>query len=152
LYIGAIDFYCKNGMIIGEHDVYYHRHTSGLKLTDVVKVVRGAIDVFYKQADIWRAWRNRKLTDAEVADFVHNHAGFSERRASAIMRQWAYESGVRGDNVWALYSALTYYASHNAGEFALRDTKEDHAAATLTKRELEVRKIIMSDEFKKLAA
>jgi hypothetical protein len=28
--VGAINFFCTNGMITGEHDVVYRRHTSGL--------------------------------------------------------------------------------------------------------------------------
>ncbi|NJL54618.1 DUF932 domain-containing protein [bacterium] len=150
LYVGAIDSFCTNGSIFGEYDIYYHKHTSGLKITDITKRVNSAVDVFYAQAETWKQWRRIEIRDGDVLKFLNAH--FSERRASALMRQWAYESDRRGRNVWALYSALTYYSSHNKGEFAMRETGTDHQAATMVKREMEVRKVIGSDDWKALAA
>ena len=54
--------------------------------------------------------------------------------------------------MWALRSALTFYASHDSANFSLRDTGNDHNASTLYSREEEVRKVVNSNEFKALAA
>ena len=152
LIVGAIEWYCSNGMIVGEYDIFYHRHTSGLTLDKIDVRIRSALDLFFKSEDMLQRWYKRTITDAEALEFLTEHSGFSKRKAESLFRQWLLESAQRGKNVWALYSALTYYSSHNAGEFIMRDTKSDHQAATMVKREREVRDIIVTSAWQQLAA
>ncbi len=150
LYTGAIDFFCTNGMIGGQFDCMYARHTKGLRIADVTHRVRRAIDVFYKQADIWRGWHARVITDQQAQDFFE--AIYSYRLANKLLRQYFIEQKVHGPNIWALYSAMTYYASHDEGEFVTRKTGTDHSAVTLLKREEQVQHTVASDAWSALAA
>ena len=152
LIVGAIEWYCTNGMVIGEYDIFYHRHTRGLTLDKINVRIKSAIDIFFKYGETMTKWYKRTITDAEALEFLTEHSGFSQRKAEAMFRQWLLESEQRGKNVWALYSALTYYSSHNTGEFTMRDTKSDHQAATMVKREREVRDIVSSSHWTTLAA
>lgn len=150
---GAIDFYCTNGMIRGEFDQLVQRHTSAAStmLPRLADRLKASIDVFWKQADALRKWAKIETT-GQIAEEVIAKFGFSESRVKAIRIRFEYEAAKRGPTVWALYSALTYYASHNSDDFGVRDTGRDNVAATLQKRELEVFRLTNSNEWRALAA
>lgn len=150
LYSGAIDFFCTNGMIGGQYDCIYARHTKGLRIGNVTERVRRSIDVFYKQAAIWHRWYDKKITNDEALAFFNDR--FSGRLAKRLFRQYLIESEAHGTTMWALYSTMTYYASHDEGQFLLRDTGKDHGASSMLKREEQVRKVVDSDTFARLAA
>ncbi len=150
LYTGAIDFFCTNGMIGGQFDCMYARHTKGLQITDVTDRVRRSIDVFYKQADIWRGWRNQLVSEQQAKEFFEDM--FSDRLAIKLYRQFLIDRQIHGHNMWALYSAMTYYASHDEGQFETRNTGVDHSAVTLLKREEQVQRTVASDAWSALAA
>ena len=61
------------------------------------------------------------------------------------------ETPNHGNTVWAVYSALTYFASHDSGDFSVRDTGNDHANATLIKREEDVADWVKSAPWLRLA-
>ncbi len=150
LYMGAIDFFCTNGMIGGQFDCVYARHTKGLQISNITDRIRRAIDVFYKQADIWRGWRGKTITELQAMEFFE--AKFSERLAKKLWHQYLIDVHVHGPNMWALYSAMTYYASHDEGQFETRKTGVDHSAVTMLKREEQVQRTIASDAWSALAA
>ena len=150
---GAIDFYCSNGCIRGDFDQSIQRHTSTqeIVLPRMIDKLKASIDVFWRHADILRAWAKKEISD-ETAELVILKFGFSESRSKAILARFRYEAEIRGRTVWALYSALTYYATHNDDMFSIRSTGSDNVAATLQKRELEVFKITNSNEWRQLVA
>ena len=67
---------------------------------------------------------------------------------------YSQEAGVRGRNVWALYSAFTNYATYadERNGFTLRNTGHDTNAVTMFNREQEVSKWIDTPEFNQLIA
>jgi len=150
LYIGAIDFFCTNGTVSGKLDCMYARHTKGLRIADITRRVRRGIDVFYSNAATWMQWYGRTLDVGEVKAFLEDK--YSERLAEKLMRQYRIEVHIHGANMWALYSALTYYATHDEGDFATRKTGVDHSAVTLLKREEVVQSVVASDAWTRLAA
>ncbi len=150
LYTGAIDFFCTNGMISGKYDCMYARHTKGLRITDITKRVRRSIDVFYSNAATWMQWYGKRITDEEVEAFLNDR--YSELLAKKLLRQYRIEVQSHGPNMWALYSTMTYYATHDEGDFTTRKTGVDHSAVTLLKREEVVQAVIASDAWLRLAA
>lgn len=149
LFSGAIDFFCTNGMIGGQFDAGYHRHTKNLQISHIVEKIRRSVDVFYKQADIWRKWMGKTISKDDAEQFLKEIV--SERLAAKLLRQYLIEAESHGFTVWALYSAMTYYATHNEGEFEVRKTDNDHTATTLLKRETDVADWTQTDAFKQLA-
>lgn len=149
---GAIDFFCTNGMIRGEYVSQYAKHTSGLKIEKFADYVRGAVTVFWKDRDFWSQLRGAAIRDDnKVSKWLIEQ--FGERNGARLMHQYMIERGSRGgSNLWALYSALTHYSSHSDGAFQLRKTVNDHEAATMLKREQDVRRAVESEAFKELAA
>ena len=62
------------------------------------------------------------------------------------------ESQERGQTVWALRSALTYYASHNSTAFGVRNTGTDSEAAVLYGRENEISSLFAGASWRELLA
>jgi len=155
--IGAIDFFCMNGMIIGIADKKVRRHTSGLDVTALSGYITGNLKLFEESAKMWCEWCKRDLPDETVSTFFEGlvrNDYLSERLSRALFTRYLREKSDRGSTLWALASALTFYASHDSEEdgFSTRTTTRDHVAATMMNREEQVRKIIRSEHFQTLAA
>lgn len=151
LHAGAIDMFCTNGMILGDFTSEYAKHTSGVKINRFKETVEMAADVFWKNKGTWRMLRDTVIKADKVEEWLKEQ--FSERLGLKLFHAYLIEQRVRGgNNMWALYSTLTRYASHATGDFTLRETKNDHAAASMLKREQDVHKIWQSESFRELAA
>ncbi len=151
-YSGAIDFFCTNGMVSGVFDLVAKRHTSGLQVPALTTRLEKSVDIFYQQAEQWKHWVGKEITDGEAKVAFEAMPGVSERRVAQLLRQFRIECETHGRTVWALYSAATYYSSHNEGEFRIRDTGKDSQATTLNNRELQVRSWTATQDFQRIAA
>lgn len=151
-YSGAIDFFCENGMVSGVFDMTVRRHTAGLTIPRLTGRLRKSIDIFYKQADTYKHWVGKVISDEDAQECFKAMPSVSERRVEQLMRQFHIECLSHGRTVWALYSAATFYSSFSGGEFAVRETGTDHTAATLMNRERQVRSWLNTDEFERIAA
>ena len=151
-YNGAIDFFCFNGLVMGTFDMVVQRHTSGFSIPKFGDRVRAAIDIFFKQSETFGQWVGKDISDEEAQTVYEAIPSVSERRVQQLMRQFRIDCQTHGRTVWALYSAATYYASHTDGEFKVRDTKNDHTAATMINRERDILNWTNTDEFKRIAA
>ncbi len=155
--IGAIDFFCMNGMIIGIADKKVRRHTSGLDVTMLSSYITGNLSLFEKSAKQWCYWAKQGLSDFDAQELFKELVDgqyLSERLAHKLYTRFLREKADRGGTLWAFTSALTYYSSHDDDleGFAVRKTDKDHKAATMMQREEQVRKIIRSEPFQRLAA
>jgi hypothetical protein len=149
---GAIDFFCLNGMVTGSYDMIVKRHTSGLSVPTLTDRLRSSIDIFYKQADTWKKWVGKEICDEDAEECFKAMPNVSERRVQQLMRQFQIEMLSHGRTVWALYSAATFYASSDKGDFSIRETNSDHKALTLMNREQQVRSWLNTDDFMRIAA
>lgn len=145
---GAIEFYCANGMVRGEYEQAYHRHTQGLRIDRLGQVLRHSIDAFWSGADELRRWTQTLVTREQTMNLFHELAN-TERLYDALMGQWAIERDERGSNAYSVYSAMTFYASHNDGDFASR-AQEDTVAFNMVHRETSVAKWIESPQWRAL--
>lgn len=147
---GAIEFFCTNGCISGAYESNYARHTSGLVVQGFATNINAALDRFVKDAAIWKRW-----VETPVKYFVAIELFKTLISNKTLQRnltdQYTQESDVRGPNLWSVYSAMTYFASHNEGNFKTRNQGEmAGAASTMFKRELAVRSWVNSEAFKEL--
>jgi hypothetical protein len=71
-----------------------------------------------------------------------------------MFQLYKQEQSSRGDNVFALYSAFTNYASYadDRNGFSLKNTGNDTQSVSMWQREHEVAKWVSSNEFERLAA
>lgn len=152
LLAGAIDFFCTNGVVIGDYTSTYAKHTKGLELSKFSQAVEGSVHVFWKNRELFEELGRRKvLNDDHVQKWFEDR--FGERLGARLHRQYLIEAATRGRTLWAVFSAMTYYASHTEGQFGVRNTGNDHTAATLFSREQQVRRIMQDrDTLFQLAA
>lgn len=150
LYYGAIDFFCTNGVICGTFTSEYRRHTKGLEIAGLAKGLDDALLQFDVMASKLSSWANVKVTNQQAMNLLRAIAS-SPRQFEKLNEQWLEERENRGDNKFALYSALTYYSSHSEGNFKVRENEEhDSFANVMHERELRVASWAEHKEFKEL--
>ena len=153
VYFGAIDFFCTNGMIRGEHDKVRRKNSSMFSMDRFVRDLRESTQSFYAQSERLQQWANKPLFVGDVKDMLERLLK-SDRVADKMFALYNQEASVRGQNVWALYSAFTNYASYadERNGFNLRNTGKDTESVTMFSREHKVSQWIESKPFKELIA
>ena len=151
IHAGAIEFFCTNGMISGEFESTYRKHTSGLEMSGIARTIERALKAFVDSQTKWRRWAETPVKHAAAMELFKELAN-SDRLCENLSQQYMRETDTRGNNLWSVYSALTYYASHADGDFKLRATTEtqDSVVSTMLNRELNVSKWIESPAWQKL--
>ena len=152
-FFGAIDFFCTNGMIRGEHDKIRRKNTANFTMDRFIRDLREATQSFYAQSERLQGWANKPLYVGDVKAMLETLLK-SDRMADKMFSLYNQEASVRGQNVWALYSAFTNYASHadERNGFNLRNTGKDTGAVSMFQRENKVSQWIESKPFKELIA
>lgn len=150
---GAIDFFCTNGQIRGEHDKVRRKNTSGFDLDTFIGQLNRSKQDFYAQSERLQGWANKPLVYTNVRDMLHSLLK-SEKVGDKMLGLYAQEANVRGHNAWALYSAFTNYATYadDRNGFKLRNTGGDTEAVNMFQREAKVAQWIESKQFKELLA
>jgi len=153
VFFGAIDFFCTNGMIRGEHDKIRRKNTSNFSMDRFIRDLRESTQSFYAQSKRLQGWANKPLFVGDVKSMLESLLK-SDRMTEKMFGLYNQEASVRGQNVWALYSAFTNYASYadERNGFNLRDTGKDTNAVSMFTREHKVSQWIESKQFKELIA
>jgi len=147
---GAIDGFCSNGMIFGSYDLFGRRHTKGFNQKDLSDFVGNSFVLFQEKITELRRETFAPIGLTQAEEFLKKN--FSDRRAAQLLERFAVEAQERGATVWALRSALTYYASHNSSQFAVRNTGQDSSAAVLYGRENEIASLFVGAGWRELLA
>ena len=152
-YFGAIDFFCTNGMIRGEHDKVRRKNTANFSMARFIRDLRESTQSFYAQSERLQGWANKPLYVGDVKSMLETLLK-SDRTAEKMLNLYNQEASVRGQNVWALYSAFTNYASYadDRNGFTLRNTGKDTNAVSMFQRESKVSQWIDSKPFRELIA
>ena len=152
-FFGAIDFFCTNGMIRGEHDKIRRKNSANFSMDRFIRDLRESTQSFYAQSERLQGWANKPLYVGDVKSMLESLLK-SDRTAEKMLNLYNQEAGVRGQNVWALYSAFTNYATYadDRNGFTLRNTGKDTNAVSMFQREAKVAQWIDSKQFKELIA
>ena len=153
VFFGAIDFFCTNGMIRGEHDKVRRKNTTNFNMFSFINELKDANSDFYKQAEQLQAWANTSTKHIDMKTMLESVIK-SERKAEKMYSLYNTEASTRGHNAFALYSAFTNYASYadERNGFSLRNTGNDTNSVSMWLREQEVTKWVSSPQFKELVA
>jgi hypothetical protein len=148
---GAIDFFCTNGMVRGEHDKVKRKNTSGFDLDLFGEQVQKSNNDFKDYHQQIQRWANKSLFVGDVKAMLES---LDKGKSEGLFQLYNQEAGVRGNNAFALYSAFTNYASYadERNGFKLRNTGKDTAAKNMWEREEKVTRWIESKQFKELLA
>jgi len=148
---GAIDFFCTNGQVRGEHDKVRRKNTSGFNLGTFIDQLNRSKQDFYTQSERLQAWADKPLYADNVKSMLESLDKGKSKRMFELYNQ---EASVRGNNVFALYSAFTNYATYadERNGFKLRNTGKDTDAVSMWEREEKVTRWVDSKQFKELLA
>jgi hypothetical protein len=153
VYYGAIDFFCTNGMILGDYDKIKRKNTSNFDLGRFIAELEHTISDFNSTADMYHSWASKTLYTLDVKAMLETV--MSGKNAEKMLSLYNHETVTRGRNAWALYSAFTSYANPlniDSNGFPLRRTGNDTQAQSLWKREQDVAKWINTPQFRELVA
>jgi len=150
---GAIDFFCLNGQITGDHNKVMRKNTSNFSLDRFITELHRSQQDFTAQAEQMQRWANTSLMHVDVKAMLEGIMK-SDRKSEKMYGLYNQEVAVRGRNLWALYSAFTNYATYadERNGFALRNTGSDTQSKSLFMREVEVANWIKSPQFTAVAA
>jgi len=151
-YGGAIDFFCTNGMILGNYDVTRRRHTKNFNVDGFISAFDNSIERHQDIVMQYQRWADKKIynTDKVVRLFRKLTTGSEQEPkkknglSGKLLAQYIDEADVRGNNVFSLVSAMTHYASHDDDRFPLRSNSDSDS---LFKRQETVHKWLNSNAF-----
>ena len=170
LQAGAEDLFCTNGCTSAELMATAFGHTASFNPAQVKPFIEKQVEYYELKVKTWQQWANKEInydqafkvlqdnypaSDSEIkrAEKKGFTAGEAKSRKTAqMMEQFEKEAEQRGSTVWALYSALTHYASHSTGSFTVKNSaNRDNVETTLIQREREVNNVTASESFLELA-
>ena len=151
-YGGAIDFFCTNGMILGNYDVTRRRHTKNFNVDGFISAFDNSIERHQDIVMQYQRWADKKIynTDKVVRLFRKLTTGSEQEPkkknglSGKLLAQYIDEADVRGNNVFSLVSAMTHYASHDDDRFPLRSNSDSDS---LFERQETVHKWLNSNAF-----
>ena len=146
LLTGAIDFFCSNGMIIGQSEKQARKHTSKLEVTGLDAWLTASVDLFAAHGKRIERYTHTPIDltkEDALFDYLVEKGLLSSKRARDAMTGMHRERNIRAgrDNrptLWHLYSTLTDWASHSE----VRDTGNDHTANTRIQRTKHAEQVI----------
>ncbi len=149
VFFGAIDFFCTNGLITGKYDKIRKKNTKNFSLENFEKELHMKDIQFEEQMG-----RLQRMADASlegkysmVEDVVKSM--MADKPAEKMLDLYRQELPVRGNNVFALFSAMTNFSSYadERNGFKLRASDNDNAAITMWTRQQTVAQWTSSKEW-----
>jgi len=160
---GCYDLVCLNGLVLGEFEQATGRHTAGINIARLGAFIADGITGYKNNIRAIKNMAASPLTKQQAHQWLLDNVGCKagegnektlNRLGESLYNQFKYEATSaefnRGFNVFALHSALTYYASHNDADsgFTVRASgSSDNEAKSLDKRGEKVRRLISRDSF-----
>jgi len=140
--VGLMDFFCENFEMGGEWELFRRRHTSGFRLDDFVSPQSNYISSFEQMRLKHDHQINTSCDDVAVIKYLEHNPSWTRkvvdddgrslehadgtpvielnRPGNKLFEQWRHESQMRGNNLFALSSALTFWSCHDSDNFAVR--------------------------------
>jgi hypothetical protein len=148
---GAIDFFCLNGMITGDHDKVKRKNTSGFDMDAFIRRLGKSKDNFYAKTEQMQRWAESSLVTVDVKALLESIMK-NNKQAEKMFALYREEVTTRGQNLWSLYSAFTNYATYadERNGFKMRETGNDTQAKTMLDREYDVARWVNTSQFRSL--
>ena len=152
LQASAKDLACLNGMVLMDQNAASRRHTANFSTNHFSNFIFEALQEYSAKLSIWQKWAEKTITP-EQAEKALQDMKISPRLTKALMQQVESEFMARGTTLWAVYSAMTQYSSHNSELFPVKNSLNvDNEAANLELRAGQVSKWTNSSAWQALAA
>jgi len=154
MWSGLIDFFCTNGTVTGKYDVTRKRHTRNFNTDGFINAFEVTMNNHKEIVDSYQRLADKKVNNLQVFNLFNNltktkDVARSGTLADKLYKQYDIESLTRGDNAFAVMSAMTHYSSHGRGAFNLTRSGDQ---GTLYKRQEKVTNWLRSDTWKEFVA
>jgi len=148
---GAIDFFCLNGQISGEHDKVKRKNTSGFDMEAFIRRLHKSKNNFYARAEQMQRWAESSLATVDVKALLESIMK-NDKQAEKMFALYREEVTTRGQNLWSLYSAFTNYATYadDRNGFTIKNTGNDTHAKTMLGREYDAARWVNTPQFRSL--
>jgi len=122
----GLRLFCLNGCT---HSITASRtrfkHTQSINVEASAAKIRTGLDTFMNQREVWQSWQGIGVAQNIVELFFKHTLAKSftrqttvtktnEKQLEHLLQIWDNEKRELGSNVWALYNAMTYWASHTS--------------------------------------
>ena len=135
--VGAVRIACMNGQVVVDAFSNYNaKHTSSLDTDIAVAKLETALEVYTKNADVWKSYPKSPVTNLQATRIFKQVAGKSERLEALLEETYLKYVDELGKNLWAVFNTLTDWSSH------AKFKNEANKVATIYNREAKVRKVI----------
>lgn len=135
--VGAVRLACMNGQVIADaFSEYSAKHTRSLDIDMAVAKLETALEVYTKNAELWKKFPKSPITNAQATVIFQKIAGKSDRLEVLLEETFIKYVDEMGKNVWALFNTLTDWSSH------AKFKNEANKVATVYNREAKVRKVL----------
>jgi hypothetical protein len=111
--IGAVNFFCTNGMILGDYESVYRRHTSGLDASVAADWLKAGMSKWDVGVQRWHRWAGHAIGDGMVIEAVHAMSDNTQHRERMLDVLDETYGPKYGWTQFALYQTLTDFASHH---------------------------------------
>mgnify|MGYP003659536219 CR=1 FL=1 len=164
--LGAIDSFCTNGQVFTQAankdeaiTQLYKRNTSGFDMKDFALSLSNAVDIFQLKAREYQQMADKPLGWEKGSAFIDGLKILSDQKKEGLKILLNKEFSQRGNNIFALHSALTNYSSHNDqlnldGKWLFQSRKSKDGSNNVDQqmfsREKEVLTIIESKQWQEL--
>ena len=99
------------------------KHTQSISVEGSAKKIANGLDTFMNNRELWQSWMTTvvddrmaeaffKATIAKTASRQQLVMKTNEKQLENLLNIWNAEKAQLGNNKWALYNAMTYWASH----------------------------------------
>ena len=138
----------------GKYDVTRKRHTHNFNTDGFINAFEVTMNNHKEIVDGYQRLADKKVKHEQVVNLFNTLTKVKDRLRSGTLseklsNQYNSERYTRGDNAFAVMSAMTHYASHGTGRFNLTRTGDQ---GTLYKRQEKVTNWLRSDTWKEFVA
>jgi hypothetical protein len=168
LYIGNIDMFCTNGMILGDFDIMRKTHRGQFEIKNFTNEFRTILDNYQSATEVYSNMARTRIGDSNIVrnlfdklvhkDKVNDPEWVANRKedhasdlSNKLYAQYEVESQQRGNNIYSIMSAMTNFSSHgDGGYFPLnrRQHGNDNDPVRMFNRENKVSKWLASNTWK----
>ena len=151
MWSGLIDFFCTNGTVIGQYDITRKRHSRNFNTDGFFNAFEMSMNGHKQTVEKYQRYADAKVGSSTKVQQLFDKLTKTNRQdqkrsgglSDRLFSQWIDEVRVRGNNLFAVQSAMTHYASH--GDDGRFDLTKAGDGGTLYKRGDEVTKWLRSN-------
>lgn len=142
--MGGYRLACLNGMSSGDwFGEFKNRHTSLFNIGEMELYLQNAVENFMVLGNVWRRWAQTPTNPVEVRAWLDEFTKGSKRLSDLLFCYYERETRSMGHNLWSLYNALTFWATHET----VKKSAEGNVAAIQRERDARVSKALTGKGF-----